>query len=299
MQEVSSLIVCRHNQARSIVIGSLLRKFFPERGVLTSGIEAIADARIPDFTVALCQRWGLTEFDRVSSSLQQCGDLDQNCKVLAADDAIRDRLSEILPELQIRSIYEYCEPGEMVPIDPKDLDFDEFCLEIAKAVIPSLRWADNIFGTPRPPITSTLFQDEDQLLSDIGVEELKHHQDSLFIDTNLALPNVQMWEKLGYTIIEFNPRKLESHDILSSIEAIKGKITFISKYEVDSQERIFLSSTWRKCLFEVSAIRPIHLISTLVQRKYISHNGILGLSHSSTTCIPSQAMGMTALPNES
>ena len=283
MQEVSVLVVCRHNQARSIVIGALLRELFPGRRVLTSGVDANTGARIPDSTSALCENWGLVEFDRTSSALEQFEDLDQDCKVLAADDAIRDSLIELLPQLKAQSLYDYCESKELRPIDPKYLDYDEFCLEIAKAIIPSLRWADEVLSLRRSPITSTLFQDEAHILSEIGLRQLAMHQNSLLIDTNLAFPNWQLWEKLGYEIIEFNPRHLANMDISSTFQRVKGTATLVSKYEVDFPERMFLSKSWRNFLYKVSEVRKVHLVSTLVQRQGVSHKGILGLSHSSTT----------------
>lgn len=65
------LVVCRYNQARSIVIGAMIRKLFPQIDVVTAGIEAPHGKGIPGSTEALCREWNLPQFDRISIAIEK------------------------------------------------------------------------------------------------------------------------------------------------------------------------------------------------------------------------------------
>ena len=63
-------VVCRHNQARSVMAAAALPRYFPNVEVASAGIAALEGQRIPQSILNLADAWGLEVQDVVSHALQ-------------------------------------------------------------------------------------------------------------------------------------------------------------------------------------------------------------------------------------
>lgn len=283
MQPLDALVVCRYNQARSIVIGALLRKLFKELSITTAGFQAQNGSLIPTITMDLCESWGISAYDRASKDLTVFPDPLPFAHILAADELVYQNLKSIDANKHIDLLTNYADSNLLAPIDPTGMDPGSFAVEVAKACLLAIRWAENVLKYSPKDIKSYLFLSESTLTEAVARDSGKFSLSNVLVDTEFAYPDPNYWRAAGYDVILFHPRDINSFDqsrILSS-----NKSVLVSKYEIDIPERILLSSQWRELLSQIAEHRAITLVSRLfgpVQRR---HLGILGLSHSHTTSV--------------
>jgi protein-tyrosine-phosphatase len=281
MQPIEVLVVCRYNQARSIVVGALLRKLFPQLLVTTAGIEAPDGSSIPTISMDLCERWGLQSYDRVSKDLSRFSDTTSFKHILAADEFVYNHLKDTATEIPIGLLTSYSPDDLLVPIDPTGLDSIGFYREIAKASISATRWAADLLDLPHTAIQSLLFLTQNSLFKGVNDGDTLFANSSLLVDTEFSYPDPSVWKNAGIETVLFNPRDLDSID-LEKITST-DRCVLVSRFEVDLPERILLSLQWSELLSSLSRERKISLVSRLFGPRERQYLGILGVLHSQNT----------------
>lgn len=62
-------VICRLNQARSIITAAVIRKIYPELRVFSSGIQANPGQPIPTVIAKIAYKWDLQNIDHYSTDL--------------------------------------------------------------------------------------------------------------------------------------------------------------------------------------------------------------------------------------
>ena len=274
------LVVCRFNQARSILIGALLRKLFPDLRVTTAGIEAIDNLAIPASTAEICLRWNLPNFDRHSKSIESTHSNQNWDAVLAVDELVFSRLQQGPFTENLHLLADYSNFPQSIPIDPTNLALEDFATELAKAAILSVRWAESLLNIQPSPINGYLCSLSTNL-NDLNRNNGLYSDGSLLIDVQIQYPNFEFWNDQGFTTIFFNPRRLELD--MANLEVTEAPKVLVSKFEIDIPELIFTSNEWRDFLISLSNLKQINLISfTDFSDSKNMANSYLGLINSSS-----------------
>ncbi len=270
------LVVCRYNQARSIVIGAVLRKLFPDLEIVTAGIEAPHGKQVPAITSQLCREWRLPSFDRISVATDSL-DLGEFEAILALDQIVFDALISDSLKSKLYSLYDFSESDFLIPVDPTGMPFELFKVEISKAIILALRFIRGTTGYISNTIESFFFETERALLSWLSSTESQRFK--LLIDANIAIPNHDLWSRSTweYKLIDY---RSELSGQLTQIQNL-GPIAIVSRFETDLVADVFLSSKWVETLSRVSSLEKVALIALGDERRPESLvEAILGFAHS-------------------
>ena len=122
-------VVCRHNQARSVMAAAALRRFFPNLEVVSAGIAAVEGQRIPESILNLADLWGLQVTDPVSHSLVGVQEqlLSSNFIVVAEDEFISNIVDMGIPPERILSMQDQSFDHAVIPFDPNFQAISQIC----------------------------------------------------------------------------------------------------------------------------------------------------------------------------
>jgi len=270
-------VICRYNQARSIIAGAILRNLFPHLTVITSGFEAPSDSSIPQSVVQIANFWGLEKYDRTSTRVNLEELVAKEAYVLAADEIVYEYISSYETKLTISRMSDFADEKLLVPVDPTGLDIDGIATELAKVAVLTLRWAHNLLQTALN-VEGILIMTES---GEVDVRTINPGGKNLFLDCNIARPLKTNWIRNGQNIY-FNPRNLVSFNFQTLDDIDEAVLS--SKFEIDDHERLFLSKEWAEFLKSLSNNRKVFLVSNLARPELLSLPGsILALSHSMKT----------------
>ena len=273
-------IYCRYNQARSIIAAALLRQLYPECTIKSGGIEASHGAAIPASVSAIANAWSLTKFDRTSAEVDSDWMRDMNPEILVADELIRDRILEIIPNKKIRALAEFADHNALIPIDPTGLAIDDLALELSKVIILAVRWALELRNSTHR-LTSHLILDEAG--TNLKFASSRINSIDIAIDTNITRPVPQPWYG-DREVTYFNPRNLNS--ALVNEVAERRNIVLVSRFEIDECEKFYLSHAWHEFLLRLCVSRSVALISEQNQISQVPLAATyLALAHSTATSL--------------
>jgi protein-tyrosine-phosphatase len=274
------LVVCRYNQARSVVIGAVLRKLFPDIEFVTAGIQAPQGKVIPTVSSRLCHEWRLPNFDRISIAIDAI-DVDVFDAVLAADDLVYEELEKRIAPEKLYSLLKFNNDERLIPIDPSGLNYSEFSREIAKAVIPALRWMNSFNHYVNPSIDSFMFEDEHSLQQWTATAEAQTYK--VLVDTSISIPNASIWtstdRQINYVDLRRNSWELARE------AAKESNLVWMSKYEVDLVAEVFFSQLWLDFLGFASKQGTTALLAVAQQGGEKKAENLLGLVHSCSTVV--------------
>ena len=241
------LVTCRMNQARSIVVGALLRKLYPLWQVDTFGVDALHGQFIPEMTTRLCERWNLLNFDPVSKSLKQSDVLGNYDYILTPDDYVYNRIKTHLEGKNFVCLQNFTNGIFEPAIDPEGLEDDLFASELAKICISALNWSRSMNSLSDNGKVLQIMERE-LSLSIKSIKTLNEFDSLTIVDTQIYRPDYEKWANMDLTVKFFNPRTL----IDNKIETFNsGHEVWISEYEVDFPEHLYLSDEWQRFLKEL------------------------------------------------
>lgn len=271
------LIVCKFNQARSIIIGAALRKLLPSVDVRTAGIDAINGMAIPEITAQVCREWKLTNYDALSINVDslEVGDFDS---ILAVDEYVFSELRKFNLGSRLQSLRYFTSNGLTFPQDPTDLDHNSFKLEVAKGLLLAQIWARSIFRYLDSDIDSYWF-DSGELVSEWMISR-EAESYSVIVDTNLYVPDREIWSHCNRQILFFNTRELRTTDF--ALELRKKPLVLVSLFETDSPVDLIFSRRWIRFLEETSKTGRTALVAHKERNlPHMESEFLLGLSHAS------------------
>lgn len=277
------ITVCKYNQARSITSAAILRRFFPDHEILSAGIQANPIEPIPSSILQILDEWEITEFDERSTKVTDLPPLGKTDLVLCADVEVKTKMLEQLKienakDYTIRILEDFSHSALEVPVDPVNMDESDTKIQLARAIILSIRAARKEFGINQP-IRKSLFPVDrvEHLQSQKIMLETVEKDKGVIIDGGFSIPNALLWQANNDSFGFINPNRLEglAHGYLDTR-------VLISKFEIDRAARVFLSRKYLEWLEGLAANQPIYLLaqpqSELPRARH--YEAILSLIHS-------------------
>ena len=281
MSKPRIITVCKYNQARSITSAAILRRFFPDYEILSAGIQANPIEPIPSSILQILDEWEITEFDERSTKVVDLPTLSKTDLVLCADVEVKEKLIEQLrigsvEDYSIRILEDFSHSALEVPVDPVSMDESDTKVQLARAIVLSIRAARQELGIAQP-ITSSLFPTDkvEHLQAQKKLLEEIHNDQGAIIDSGFSIPNPLLWQANNFNFLPLNPNRLE-------VDLTAPSGILISKFEIDRSARIFLSKKYLHWLEALTAQQKIYLLtqpqSELPRNRL--HEAILSLIHS-------------------
>ena len=128
-------IVCRQNQARSLVASALLRQHYPNFEIFSSGIQAKTGNPIPPIIHQIANRWGLDLLDHFSTNFKDGETLQESDLVICADKAIHSHLAGLNLPGSLLNVQQWSLADFLLPFDPMGVSPFEIEVELAKMII--------------------------------------------------------------------------------------------------------------------------------------------------------------------
>jgi protein-tyrosine-phosphatase len=255
------LVVCRYNQARSILAGALIRKLLPELDVVTAGIQAQTGQPIPIVTAELCSWWGLNRFDRLSQSITDTDaatSIEDFDSVLVADGYVKQEVLKFWPKAKLVDLSELAENDLFTPTDPTGFNQSDFSRELAKIAVLVSAWASKkglLDIISAQAILASSNSSIDSLLDSGKLNDV-----DFLIDTELERPSIDFWKSKGFEIQLFNPRQLIEFEVAGGSSS--STIVLASRFEIDNAEKYYLSDDWKQFIGKVSKVGKTCLVNT-------------------------------------
>ena len=246
-------VVCRLNQARSIVASGALRQLFPDLEFFSSGIQAQSGKPIPQIITEIAHRWSVEEIDHFSMQFGEREEIRSGDLILAADSQIFEYLSNFPLPGKLVDVSTYSLSEFLSPEDPVNMSFESTQFELAKMILASSRAVElNMDVNSGSQISALLSLDsENQLLHQLG----KGDQKRIIIDMQLSIPDPIFWNSNGFKVIQFNHRQIDSGIVMNQEATV-----LVSRYEVENPIALLLSKKWRELLGSLSRQLPVTLV---------------------------------------
>ncbi len=267
-------VVCRHNQARSVIAAAALSRFFPDLDVASAGIQAIDGQRIPESILNLADAWGLTVLDEVSHSLEAANQrlLNSDFVVVAEDDFVQYIVDLGVDPQRVLSMQDHRFDHTLIPFDPIGHGSQVVSVELAKAVLATawLLRAEEGFGYANP-VHALFATDEIDFLNKLrsGWEKVRQETGVLVL-SDFRAPNIHFVSEVCDYVVELrvNRASKQTSYVDSSGEgalerAISSGRPFAlsARFEMDEVEKFALSPDFKNMIDVLAADRSVVLLT--------------------------------------
>ena len=232
-------VVCKYNQARSIIGAAAIRKFYPEITVHSSGIFALSGGLIPASIRDIAQSWKLPIQEIFSTPVAQAGpELTASDLIIGADEEVSLALKSKYPESQIRNLQDAAMALEFTPHDPSGMSGFKTEIELAKVVALTLQEVRAFIAKPAPfPITLWIPRSphsETALIKKV----LAGAASALTIDLNFRTPSPESWRNPTH------PVRALSSDFLGELSELVDLGNFSGSIISPTFEATWPESLW-------------------------------------------------------
>ena len=267
------IVVCKHNQARSIMMAALMRRFYPDYAVLSAGVKADTGGSIPAAIREIADIWGLEiteDFSQNYADICACATIED--LVLAADSEVAEQIRSITPSFKPTDISESAPNSQWSPADPLNMSPAQTRAELAKALLLSHHCAAIRIGIPSKIYGSVLAAK--RVINQALAWQSEYRGNVL--DVSMRVLDPEPWERSGAFLQSFNPRQL------SRSGGVGGPQVLVPAFESDLRSRILLSQAWADWVFALAAERPLLIVSSsLSEGNQATEERALGLIHAS------------------
>ena len=267
-------VVCRHNQARSVMGAAALRRYFPEFDVASAGIEAIEGQRIPDSILNLADNWGLDVQDLYSHGLQSVQQRLQSSRfVIVAEDDFIQNIEEIgVPSDKILSMQDKRFDHASIPFDPIGQGNRVMSVELAKAIMTTVQLirSEMEFGDVKN-VKAIFPIEESDLINKLGIVwENTRAKDGILLLTDFRAPNFPAVSRNCKRVLELQVDRITKKIALSSggeewgLERIletEGGLAISARFEMDQVEKFSLSSQFAGFVATLATSRSITILT--------------------------------------
>ena len=270
----SATVICRHNQARSVMAAASLSRFFPDLSVSSAGIEAVDGQRIPQTILNLADAWGLDVRDVLSHSLQAVeGQLVTSDFVVVAEDEFIPRTVDIgVAPHKILSMQDQHFEHALIPFDPIGQGSHVVSIEIAKAIMTTVQLlrAEEGFGRNYPvqgifTLNETDFREKFDL-----AWSRASANNGVVILGDFRTPNFQAASQLCSDLLELkvgrSDRRISLMDdagpgALERALTSQKPFAISGRFEVDQVEKFALSVPFIDLINQLAASRPVWILT--------------------------------------
>jgi len=270
----SVAVVCRYNQARSVLSAAALSRYFPGSDVVSAGIEAVEGQRIPQSILNLADAWGLDVWDVLSHSLQAVEEqLVASDFVVVAEDEFISYIIDIgvFPE-KILSMQEQRIDYTLIPFDPIGQASHVVSIEIAKAILTTVQLLRMEKGFGRKyPVKAIFTLNESDFHNKLGLAWIQASANNgVIILGDFRTPNFQAVSQLCSYLLELKVGRgdrtisLSDDDGPGALErALDSQKPFAisGRFEVDHVEKFALSIPFIGLINQLAASRPVWILT--------------------------------------
>ena len=267
-------IICRHNQARSVIAAASLSRFFPDLSVSSAGIEAVDGQRIPQTILNLADAWGLDVGDIISHSLQAVEKqlVASDFVVLAEDEFIPRAVDIGVAPHKILSMQDQRFEHALIPFDPIGQGSHVVSIEIAKAIMTTVQLlrAEEGFGRDYPVQGIFTFDETDFREKFDQAWSQASANNGVVILGDFRAPNFSAASQLCSYLLELkvgrSDRTISLMDdagpgALERALASQKPFAISGRFEVDQVEKFALSDSYIGLINQLAASRPVWILT--------------------------------------
>lgn len=267
-------VVCRHNQARSVLASAAIARHFLNVDVISAGVNAVDGQRIPQSILELANTWGLNVLDLVSHSLQ---DVEQQILtsefVIVAEDEFKASIVKLgFAAEKVLSMQDERFDHEFIPFDPIGQGGRVLSVEISKAVMTAVQLlrAQKGFGRNYP--VEAIFTDNEYdfqkklaLTWDGAVRT-----NGVVILADFRAPNLRSVSEICDNVLEVRVNRVDQGIVyvyrgeeldLQKILELKEPIAISGRFEMDQAEKFVFRSQFIGLINTLATIRPITILT--------------------------------------
>jgi protein-tyrosine-phosphatase len=259
-------VVCRYNQARSVISSAVLARYFPGAKILSAGVNAVDASPIPESILEIASNWGinLPYLTSISTS-SVVQDLQEADLIVVAENEFIPILTEMgISDTKIKSMQDEIFAHAFIPFDPIDHHDNVVSVEIAKAVMTTLQHVRShgffCFKNVVEVFIPFSFQDFEN-----GVQRIWDYakeKDASLLFANFRAPDFSIVQNLNAPIREMI--KINKNGVPEVTLAAKPSQTpyiIASRYELDNVEKFALSLNFEECVQQLAEERPLLIIT--------------------------------------
>ena len=266
-------VICRHNQARSVLAAAALSRFFPYLQVASAGIAAVEGQRIPESIFHLADTWGLEVSDTVSHSIagSQESILASDLVVVAEDEFIQPILDlGVLPQ-RILSMQDERFDHSLIPFDPIGQGSQVVSVELSKAIMTTVRLVRAKNPNILESVDLIITLDEANFEKDLrqGWSDAVASKGVLLV-TDFRAPNFQAVSQVCDRVLELQVSRID-HQISFSDGLGEGALgralssdkafAVSARFEMDQVEKFILSPQFIAFMATVAARRSVTILT--------------------------------------
>ncbi len=263
-------VVCRHNQARSVLAAAAIKRYFPNLEVASAGIEGVEGQRIPQSILNLAEAWGLEVLDTVSHSLQAIQDqLVESDFVVIAEDAFAPHIIEagVAPQ-KILSMQDQRFDHSVIPFDPIGQGGQVLSVELAKAIMTAVQLlrAEGSF-THANTVSAILTIDESDLLDKLRLTwETVAETNGVCLVADFRAPNFRAVSNICSGVVEMKVGRFDQRisfafrgEELNLVQVLspEGPLTISARFEMDQVEKFVLSVDFTSLVAALAGKCPV------------------------------------------
>lgn len=267
-------VVCRHNQARSVLAAAALTRYFPGIRVASGGIQAVDGQRIPQSILDLAESWGLEIPGVFSRSLDAIQEqlLDSAYVVVAEDEFVPHIIALGVSPEKVLSMQDKRFDHELIPFDPIGQGARVLSVEIAKAIMTTMQLLRSCEGFKNRYVASGIFTNNEIDFNEklgIGWENVVKSK-GFFVLADFRAPNLRAAAKICETLIEMkvdrDQKKIDfSSDgeelSLEEVISSEGPVAISGRFEMNQVEKFVLSQGFTELISALASRRPVLILT--------------------------------------
>ena len=259
-------VVCRYNQARSVISSAVLSRYFPDAKILSAGIDAVDGSPIPESIIEIANNWGikLPYLTSISASAA-VADLQEADFIVVAENEFIPILTELgISDQKVKSMQDEIFAHAFIPFDPVDHHDNVVSVEIAKAVMTTLQQVRSNgffpFKNEVEVFIPSSFEDFENGIKRMWDYAQEKNANLLFAD--FRAPHFSLAQNLLVPIREMI--KSSQNGVLEvTLMAGSGGSPYLiaTRHELDAVEKFALSSNFENIVNQLSDERPLLMIT--------------------------------------
>ena len=267
-------VVCRHNQARSVMAAAALGRYFPELEVASAGIAGVEGQRIPQSILNLVDAWGLKTVDLVSHSLEAVHErlLASDFVVVAEDDFISNIVQRGISPQRILSMQDQRFNRALIPFDPIGQGDQVLSVELAKAIMTTMQLLRAEGSFDHEYLVNAIFTfDETDLLDKLETAWVKATRTKgIVLVADFRAPNLRAVSRVCGNVLELRVNRvdqtisfsdgIEEWD-LHQIISFPGPVAISARFEMDQAEKFVLSAQFTGLIARLAASHPVSILT--------------------------------------
>jgi protein-tyrosine-phosphatase len=260
------IVLCRYNQARSIIASSVLATLFPLVHFSSAGINAVDGNHIPDSVRLIAKEWNIQlRSDRSRSLLAVQSELLAVDLIIIAETGFLSEIpSEYLEGKQVLSMQDSRFSPQFVPIDPINASPFELKMELAKTIMTTVQLVAQTGLRRYENEVEVYIPESDQsfTMDSIHVWNYAKERGANLLFADFRAPNFEIAKSLGVEVRALvKPNNLSSADLTLSTLTSNTPYVVATEYEVNDVEKFALSQNLRNVIWELSRERELVILT--------------------------------------